>query len=250
MKKRSLKRKLRKQIQRLRSLVSPQPNQTFSQRVYGIIVLLSLVLTRRIKVANLIYQLTDTEVLAAGRRFHLNMDGNSYFGTPPSLMALSDILDEFELLISEAASRDTVKVELRNAKREQVMNMLALFANYVEDVANDPVNAEDGPVAVIESAGMRARVFTSRGKQFWDVFRGKDSGSISMTAESFQGAVHFWAYTTTPTDESSWISIIPTKKAKATITALMPGIWLYCRHQYLLNGVMSPWEGHDPVLVV
>ena len=89
-------------------------------------IILYLVITKRVKVANELYSKSDAQLLEDGRNYVTKITGNTYFSTPtPPLLDITTALGEFEDLISSAKGGDTEQVSLKNAKREQVMNLLS-----------------------------------------------------------------------------------------------------------------------------
>jgi len=219
-------------------------------RKYYLFVL-TTILTRRVLVANQLHKMKDPEVIDFTNSVLSHVVGNANFTVPlPAPADIQDALDEFIAARSEAANNDKEKIAIKNAKREALTNLLAALSNYVENVANDAANVAIGAVAIIESAAMRAQIFSGHIPQIWNAVRGDVSGSLELTAaSSVPGAVHFWAYTTTPLDDASWVEVTPTRRAKTTITGLTVGSFVYCRHRVFGKTAYTDWEGHDPVLV-
>lgn len=214
-------------------------------------ILLAVVTSKRVKVANQLYNLNDGALHARGTTFVTKISGNPFFATPiPALLTITTALADFMAAINAAVNRDKQLVEAKNAKRETVLNLLAALGNYVEDVANDPASAPATPAEVIESAGMRPRPFVARGKQVWEVFRGVFSGTVKLFAAAIKRGIHEWQYTSTPLDEDSWISLPSTTKARTTISGLTPMTYVYCRHRTVTKNGTSDWEGHDPIAVI
>ncbi len=213
------------------------------------LIFLPIVITKRVKVANELYSKSDTELLEKGRLYVTEMTGNPLFVTPsPPLADCTLALNDFDSLIISADGKIGLPVTQKNAKREEVLNLLSSLGSYVEGIANLPANATTGAEAVIEAAGMRPKPFSPRQKQGWEVETGVMPGTLDLEAASVKGT-HEWEYTYTPTDPQSWQRWEPGTKARITMTGLTGGSFVSCRHRTVTSAGVSAWEGHDPVVV-
>jgi hypothetical protein len=160
------------------------------------------------------------------------------------------MLDEFQVLIGEAASGDHAKVQERNAKREQLMNLLTDLGNYVEGVANDEVNVALGPEFVIASAGMRAQPPGQGQPQQFKVKAGNLQGQIKATAESVAGkqGVHSWQWL--PEAGGNWSENLYTSRADILFTNLERALIIVIRHRVVGSPeVTTDWEISDSIVV-
>jgi len=218
----------------------------------NIFVMAMTVLSKRVQVANKLHEKNDVQLLAAGRHYHNEVNGDALFATPnPTLASIKAVLDEFEELIDKAASGEHEQVTLRNSKREDVLNVLCDFENYVETIANLPENATIGPVAVIEAAGMRAKAFTPRPLQSFQVKSGKMAGEIDCIAGSTHNdGTHEWQWRLSSGAPDSWSETFTTKKARITFFGLTRGALIIVRHRVVASSHHAiDWETCDVIAV-
>jgi hypothetical protein len=128
---------------------------------------------------------------------------------------------------------------------------LSALGNYVEDVANDALNAAIGPIAIILSAGMRPQdesvhpihtaLVVKPGTMFQTLF---------CTAASNHGiGSHEWGYRQTSGPPDVWTSVNPTTAAKTTLVALTRGDMISVRHRSVTSHGVSDWEEYEGIIV-
>ena len=178
--------------------------------------------------------------------------GNSFFATPHPLLAdVSTAIADLTTAAAAAVGGSQVQVTERNVKRLTLENLLTELGHYVEDIANEPGNAvpEDLPVQIIESAGMKVKRVAIKQKQIFAVVAGRLTGTVAATAEAVRHGFHEWQYTTTPDDESSWIDLTSTTKAKTIVEDLTSGSRVYVRHRAVLKTGPEDWTSPINVIV-
>lgn len=158
------------------------------------------------------------------------MAGRPEFPEPsPSLAELTTALNDFKDAVSAALTRDTNKVNEKNAKKQVLVDLLHLEIYYV-------LFAAQGQLSVAELSGFSfAKLSPSPFGPIAQptnlkVVNSNQSGNMKVSVNKVAGAVAYMhQYTTDPTlKEGSWITVTCTK-TKCTVTGLTPGVTYYWR---------------------
>src|ERR1051325_1886645 len=148
---------------------------------------------RRIKVSLGLSRMSVPEVIAFASEVVLKMTGNAFFTTPsPALVKITNGASALQTAFNNAQGGGTQQTAIMRQKREALETMLIAEGHYVEDVANDPVNAATGAEAIILSAGLAVKSFSPHQKRVFAVVRGEQPGTVILTAERAKRGFHEW----------------------------------------------------------
>lgn len=175
------------------------------------------------------------------------MSGRPEFATPkPTLAELTTALNDFNDAVNAALTRDTNKVNEKNAKKAVLVDLMHLEIYYV-------LFAAQGDIDVAKLSGfLFGKLSPSPAPPLvpptdLKVENGNQQGTMKSSVKKVKGAAaYLHQYTTDPTlKEGSWVSEYCTK-SKCTITGLTPGVTYYWRvgvigpnDQILFSDVMS-----------
>ncbi|MFM9840117.1 MAG: hypothetical protein ACKVOQ_17760 [Cyclobacteriaceae bacterium] len=149
--------------------------------------------------ANVVLNLGSTsnaQVLIDADNYVQDMTGNPLFAAADIVVHVTATATATKNLRAamNAPTSDTKTDNIR-VEREILDRSLAILANNVEDVANDPLLTDDQRVGVVHSAGMAVKGQTSTKKRVFTVANGDVEGSVKLTAQGGVNA-HEWQYTT------------------------------------------------------
>lgn len=185
-------------------------------------------------------------LLGKGRSIVSKVKNNSFFPNPvPNMSDLTTLLDSFEGTITDAATRDLVKIALRDKKKEEVVASLHQLSNYV-------LFASGGDREKILSSGFDAnKIRTSKPAVVapvdMQVLAGKNPGELDVLFTSVPGAKSYlYQYTTDdPLGENvAWQSVAATV-SKLTLTGLKSSQRYYVRIAVI--GINSQFVYSDAV---
>ena len=159
------------------------------------------------------------------------MRDNPHFpGPDPSLDDFEADVDAFDDSELAAGNKGSGAAAVRDARRLAVTQGLHHLRDYVQNISEQHPYAE--AVAIITSAGMRARKASSRRpKPALAAKHGEVSGTVLLIAKAVgHSAVYFWQISD---DGEHWRDVGETMHADTTITGLTRGQTYYFRMQTL-----------------
>lgn len=198
------------------------------------------------------------EVIAFASEVVLKMTGNAFFTTPsPALVKITTGASALQTAFNNAQGGGTQQTAVMRQKREALETLLTAEGHYVEDIANDPVNAATGADVIILSAGMLVKRFSPHQKRVFTVERGKLPGTVILVAERAERGFHEWEYMLADkanaldlSDSASWIPVDSTLKATVTISGLESTRKYFFRHRLVLKEGPAPWDGTIDIIVL
>jgi hypothetical protein len=199
--------------------------------------------TMKSKVNLMIAKMTIEQLVAFALNIVSKMTANSNFATPsPALSAITTATNALQTAYDNAQGGGPAQTSLMHQKRTALELLLTALGHYVEDRANDPVNASTGPEAIILSSGMNIKHISLRQKQVFSVQHGESQGSVVLKAAKIIRGTHEWQYTNDINNPSAWVAVTPTIKANVTISGLERFKAYYFRHRIVSASGYSEWE--------
>lgn len=185
-----------------------------------------------------------TELIAFAFHIVNKMFGNVFFPAPsPALNKITNAAIALQTAFDKAQGAGPEQTAVMRQKREAMETLLTAEGHYVEDAANDPVNAVTGPDVIILGAGMEVKHITPRQKQVFTVEAGKLPGTVMLIAERIVRGIHEWQYSLNVSDPEGWKEVDPTTKATTTITGLESGKRYWFRHRSVSKEGPSGYDG-------
>lgn len=176
---------------------------------------------------------------------------NLYFPAPsPDLSRIKTAITKLEDAYKDALGAGPPQTAVMNQCREALELLLSALGNYVEGVANDPVNVEAGANTVILSAGMDVKSISRHQKRTFSVSYGNIPGTMELSAASVTRGSHEWRYTTDVTSVSGWINVDATVQASTIIEGLEIGKKHYFSHRAITPDGPTDWDDPESLTVV
>jgi hypothetical protein len=170
------------------------------------------------------------------------LKSNSFFPNPPAALAEAEkSLPEYQEALSNAAGRDRTMVSIKNDKRAKLRSLLALLAAYVIDTCK-------GDKSMLLSSGFiitgvkGEKALSPVNKLEVEIKQAKQATTSVERVTGARAYIHQYT-TSTPTDETVWISE-GTANRHYTFTALKSGVqhWFRVIVIGLKGKVLSPVE--------
>lgn len=192
-------------------------------------------------VAALMLPKTNLALIALAKAIHDAMLDNPSFPRPnPPLAVLAADIAAMEEAEMKAASRTKGAASLRDAKKRRLKDVLFHLQDYVQSVVE--TNTSDG-AAIIHSAFMSVRKVPRR--EFPDVSAkdGEVSGKVKLAARAVAPvATYGWEYSL---DQSTWIPLPETMRARTELAGLTPARTYYFRFRALTR---AGWGDYSQIV--
>jgi hypothetical protein len=174
------------------------------------------------------------------------MTNNPHFASPnPTLVALTDAMNELQAAETAAEGRAKGGVAARNAKRTAFIRLLEQLKAYVQTVADADV--ENGG-AIIQSAGLAVRKTVVHAARGFAAKQGTVSGAVKVFAVSAgHRAAYDWQYSLD--GGKTWVAAAGTLQAKTTVTGLPPGTTVQFRYKARTKSGEGDWSAPVALLV-
>ncbi len=186
-------------------------------------------------------RLTIAERIIFCRSVKEKLTGNPHFPhLIPVFAAFILAIDELEIAQAHTLQGGIHDTAFRNLKDANLYKLTCLLAAYV-------FAESKGDHEMIISTGFDVAKPSIRRPYQLAVSPGKLSGSVVLTSESKNGALHFWQYyegANTP-DENDWVDYPETSKARFIMTGLETGKKYWFREMKLFINGRTNWT--DPV---
>lgn len=152
--------------------------------------------------------------------------GNNSFPNPtPTLDVFAADIASLEEAETTAATRAIGAAALRDAKKQRVKEDLNLLRSYVQSVVATTTSPLDA-AAMVKSAFMSLRKPTTRNVPEVSAKNADVSGTVILAAKSLGPSVLYsWEHSL---DQSSWIPLPDTMKARTEVSGLTP----HSRHYF------------------
>lgn len=203
-------------------------------------------------------RLNDAHLMAKSGLVIVSMTDNPYFPRPwpvptPGLDELNTARDDFCVAVYACATRDTVKIEQRNAAREVLIGLLRRLVSYLEFVAH-------GDVAALASTGFDLRRDIVRNgpgplpaPEGFRLLHGARSGSLEVRISKLFGAASYEIQIAQgdPTLEESWRHAMVAPNTRNIVLSGLPlaqKVWIRVRGVKL--GSEARWTEPIGIIVV
>lgn len=203
-------------------------------------------------------RLNDAHLMAKSGLVIVSMTDNSHFPLPwpapaPSLTNLNTAQEAYCAAVYACATRDTLKIEQRNAAREVLTGMLRQLASYLEFVAH-------GDVAALASTGFDLRRDLVRNgvgplpaPEGFRLRHGASSGSVDVRFGKLLGAASYEVQIThgDPTLEDNWRHAAVAPNTRSIVLSGLPlaqKVWVRVRGVRL--GSEARWTEPVGIIVV
>ena len=159
--------------------------------------------------------------------------GNSNFPTPsPSLATLQTALDEFDDAVDAALTRDTDAINIKNEKKEALIELLHLLTYYV-------LYTSQGNRAIAETSGLKFAKDPAPAPELTKptnlkVVNSNQSGAMHVSTDAVKRSQAYMHQYTDDATLQNWSTHTCTKR-KCTIEGLVPGRLYFWR-----VGVVGP----------
>ncbi|QQS28044.1 MAG: fibronectin type III domain-containing protein [Sphingobacteriales bacterium] len=201
---------------------------------------------KRIRTVKNFKNTSDEDLLAKGRKVHLDLSGNTDFLTPvPALPVLETALDNYEIAISNAANGGRHLVATRNEKRAVVVDILQRLGTYVD--LNSPDIA-----SIILGSGFD--IYTTEhevapASEKPTIEYAKDaahSGAVKVKSSKMKHAIaNQLRYTSDPFGpEARWTELPSQTKTTFLLNGLTPGVIYWFQTLTISTKGRSDWS--DP----
>lgn len=203
-------------------------------------------------------RLNDAHLMAKSGLVIVSMTDNPRFPLPwpaptPSLDELNTARDNFCAAVYACATRDTVKIEQRNAAREVLIALLRRLVPYLEFAAQ-------GDVTALASTGFDLRRDIVRGSpgplpapEGLKLVHGVSSGGVEVRFSKLPGAVSYEIQIAQgdPTLEESWrhATVAPNTR-NIVLSGLQPGQKIWVRVRGVKLGSEARWSEPIAIIVV
>lgn len=172
---------------------------------------------------------TDAALLVLAQAILAALTGNAFFTTPtPALTVLQTAINDYMAALSAAQEGGKTNVATKNAKKQDLIDLLIQLGNYVMLTAN-------GDEVMLTSSGFplmkeRQPLPPLEKPEILKLENGTNSGELNVTIGSVTGArTYVYQYTQDPaTDNSNWLSNNSTL-VKFSFSNLEPGKKYWCR---------------------
>jgi hypothetical protein len=184
-------------------------------------------------------------LLAFAQKVEQKVTNNSNLpGIAAVLTALSTAVTAFDT----ALTNKVTEKDLANsctAARQSVCDNLSHVKDFVNSIAEKA--SPDQAMAIIESAGLRARKTVVRTKSPLKIKYGGLSGSVLLVASGAgRGAVYYFQVST---DQKSWTALPNVMKCKTSATGLTVGTTYYFRVQTQTSKGLTDWTTVESFVV-
>jgi hypothetical protein len=167
------------------------------------------------------------------------LTGNASFPNPtPKLAAVTAAIVALETAEAAVQARTQGAVATRDAKRADLVLLIAGLKSYVQTVAD--TDFETG-AAVIQSAGMGIRKVAVHPKRVFTVTQGSVSGTVHLvTASAGHRAAYDWEWSVD--GGKTWQLAPSTLQAKTSIAGLVPGSSVAFRTRATTKAGEADWS--------
>jgi hypothetical protein len=178
-------------------------------------------------------------VISIAKAIVVALTGNKAFPTPqPSLAAINTAIGDLEAAEAVAQTRAKGAVAARNQKRAALEMLLEQLRGYVQNVVDaDPANS----ATLIESAAMRVRKVTLRGKRVFAVTQGPVSGSVKIVTGAAGPRVSY-EWQLSADGGKTWQPLSVTVAARTSATGLQPGVAYAFRYRVSSKSGATDWS--------
>ena len=160
----------------------------------------------------------NTELITFALAIYDAMLDNPNFPSPtPSLDVFAEHIAEFQEAQTKAATRAKGAATFRDAKKQNVKEDVFHLCDYVQGVVEKNTTPATA-VAVIHSAFMQVRKAPKRPVRGFSAKNADVSGTVVLATKAVaSAATYYWEYSV---DQSTWISVPDTMKARTEISGL------------------------------
>ncbi len=168
-----------------------------------------------------------------------SLTGNALVPSPnPSIATLTDLVTKFDAAQTATKTRTAGTVAVRNAARSALRTALHTAKATVQQLADaNPEQAE----AIIASVNMTVRKTPAHIKAPFAVKPGAVSGSVDLAVKAAATRASYeWEWS--GDGGRTWTPVLPTLKAKTTITALPVATTCQFRYRFVTKAGVSDWS--------
>jgi hypothetical protein len=184
--------------------------------------------------------------IAQARRIAQSVKGNSWFSDPsPPLATIETAIEELASAETATLSRTKGTVDVRDAKRLALVQLLQQLMTYVQTVADANVeNAasiiEGGGFSLQKPGGRRPRVFAATQEL---------SGTVILGAPKIPGATAYqWGRSTDGGE--TYVDLPTTSQGSTIVPGLRPGSTVYFRYRPVTRKGDGDWSQPVSIVVV
>jgi Fibronectin type III domain len=168
-------------------------------------------------------KLTDANLDLRANQIHTAMNGNANFPSPvPSMDTFGDAILAFSAALNESRDGDRLKVAIKNQKRDELVDILHLLADFVLfKSAGDSVIAISSGFSIGKQPAPAPPITKPENLR---VLQGENSGQLSTKVKQVKGAksyLHQYA-TDVMMAQNNWLNIFCTRSS-CMIDDLQPG---------------------------
>ena len=186
------------------------------------------------------------DLLVRARHIVEKMTGSTYFPTPnPSLSAVTADIDALAGAETNARSRTSGLIEVRNLKRTAVISDLEALQSYVQTVV-DQNPAQAG--AIIEAAGMARRVHRTPIRREIEAALGATPGTVVVRARA-RGRHAAYEWQISADGGQTWTTLALTTVARTTARDLRAGTTYLFRVRTTVGSTTTDWSQAASILV-
>jgi len=168
-----------------------------------------------------------------------SLTGNALVPNPnPSIATLTDLGTKFDAAQTATKTRTAGTVAVRNAARTALRVALSTEKATIQQLADaNPEQAE----ALVASVGMSARMTATHVKPPFAAKSGAISGSVDLAVKAAATRASYeWAWS--GDGGHTWTPVLPTLKAKTTITGLPVATTCQFRYRSVTKDGVSDWS--------
>ena len=186
------------------------------------------------------------ELLVRARHIVETMTGSTYFPTPnPSLGAVTANIDALAAAETNARSRTSGLIKVRELKRAAVISDLRALQSYVQTVVDqNPTQAG----AIAEAAGMARRVYRAPIRREIEAALGATPGTVVVRARA-RGRHAAYEWQISADGGQTWTTLALTTVARTTARDLRAGTTYLFRVRSTVGSTTTDWSQTASILV-
>jgi hypothetical protein len=183
---------------------------------------------KQLTITNGFTRMSDDNLSVKASQINAAMTGNPSFVDPvPSLADLSDAIEAFNTALNNSRDGDRLKAAIKNQKREELIELLHLLADYVLFKSEgDTVTAMSSGFTIGKSPEPREITKPQNPR----LLQGENSGELIPKVDRVPGAIGYLHQYATEAEmaQAKWTTI-PSSRSKCRIANLTPGTRYFYR---------------------
>lgn len=142
---------------------------------------------------------------------------NVFTNPAPSLITMTNAIDDLELAVDEAKDGAKTKVLIMRDKERDLMRVMNAAAAYVEFVAQ-------GDSEIVHLAGLRYKQSPTRVDEDFEVTLPDDQGAVLLKCNRRAKSLYEWYYSTDTGEQKNWTKSHRTSVSSTVIGNLQSGM--------------------------